>query len=190
MFAEAIVLPWDLFLAGKDEATYPGKVSSNQLNEAIEHHSGGNYQECLPNKKCKTVRAPIQALLSGLIDEHSSGDGELSTCSTSSSFRESTEWKCGNLSSLEIPCVATIRSANSHNLVSLGKLCCTKCKVRIGSDCKPSAEKLLLEFSSENFFKYQVCQILLSFAFFFFFHFSILLVLVWCREDEILLYLI
>ncbi|KAF2309889.1 hypothetical protein GH714_005501 [Hevea brasiliensis] len=131
MFAEAIILPWDLFLGVKDGAMLPFKISGDWLNESLAHYPTENYQERLSNKKRKIDQASSQAL------------------------KRSNEGECGNLSSLEIPCLATVRTANRQNLGGSGKLCFTKSKVKIDADCKLSAEKVLLEFNSENLFKYQ-----------------------------------
>ncbi|XP_021647982.2 CST complex subunit CTC1 isoform X2 [Hevea brasiliensis] len=135
MFAEAIILPWDLFLGVKDGAMLPFKISGDWLNESLAHYPTENYQERLSNKKRKIDQASSQAL------------------------KRSNEGECGNLSSLEIPCLATVRTANRQNLGGSGKLCFTKSKVKIDADCKLSAEKVLLEFNSENLFKYPALQI-------------------------------
>ncbi|KAJ6404838.1 hypothetical protein OIU84_012918 [Salix udensis] len=110
VFVEAVVLPWDLSIAGMDPIAHSAMFGSE-----LSAYSG--------------------------------------------SLRESTKWKCGETSCPEIQCLAITRNANSHNMVSSGKLCCTNCKVKIGADYKPSGRKVLLEFSSDSLFIYQSLQI-------------------------------
>ncbi|KAF9687595.1 hypothetical protein SADUNF_Sadunf02G0109700 [Salix dunnii] len=157
VFVEAVVLPWDLSIAGMDPAAHSGEISRIWLNQALRHYIGKNHEEYLPNKRCKMDCMPSQAFVSVLVDDHSNVGSELSACS--GSLRESTKWKCGEPSCPEIQCLAITRNANSHNLVSSGKLCCTNCKVKIGADYKPSGRKVLLEFSSDSLFIYQLLQI-------------------------------
>ncbi|CAK7347604.1 unnamed protein product [Dovyalis caffra] len=157
VFVEAIVLPWDLSIAGIDPIAHSGEISRNWLNETLGHYIGKNYQEHLPNKRCKIDCTSSQDFVLDLVDDHSYVGSELSTCS--GSLRESTEWKCRELSSThEIPCLAIVRNAKGHNLVSSGKLCCTKCKVKIGADHKPIGRKILVEFSADILSKYQDCN--------------------------------
>jgi hypothetical protein len=157
VFVEAVALPWDLSISGMDPIAHSGEISRIWLNKPLRHYIGENNEEYLPNKKCKMDCMPSQDFVSVLVDDQSYVGSELSACS--GSLRESTKWKCGELSCPEIPCLAIARNANSHNLVSSGKLCCTNCKVKIGADYKPSGRKILLEFSSDSLFRYQVCQI-------------------------------
>lgn len=157
VFVEAVALPWDLSIAGMDPIAHSGEISRIWLNKPLRHYIGENNEEYLPNKKCKMDCMPSQDFVSVLVDDQSYVGSELSACS--GSLRESTKWKCGELSCPEIPCLAIARNANSHNLVSSGKLCCTNCKVKIGADYKPSGRKILLEFSSDSLFRYQMLQI-------------------------------
>ncbi|XP_050236742.1 CST complex subunit CTC1 [Mercurialis annua] len=156
VFAEAIILPWDLFIAEKEGTPLAVAVSGDQLNVPILRYPSDSYQECPPNKKCKIDQASSQTLVSDLIND-CYGCCELSTCS--SSFRESNMEICKNSDPFEIPCSVTVRNGNSHNFVGLGKLSCTRRKTNTCADFKPSAEKVLLEFNSEDLCKYQLLQI-------------------------------
>lgn len=157
VFVEAVVLPWDLSIAGMDPIAHSGDISRIWLNKALRHLVGKNHREYIPNKRCKMDCMPGQAFVSVLVDDHNYVGSELSAYS--GSLRESTKWKCGETSCPEIQCLAITRNANSHNMVSSGKLCCTNCKVKIGADCKPSGRKVLLEFSSDSLFIHQSLQI-------------------------------
>ncbi|EEF52463.1 conserved hypothetical protein [Ricinus communis] len=155
MFAEAIILPWDLFLPGKDGTRLPVKVSGDRPDEPLVNCSIENYQEHPPNKKCKIDQASSQTLASDMMNDCNNGCCELRTCSSLS--KGSTDGKCGNLNSLlEIPCSITVRHGNIYSSFGSGKLCCTKCKTDTGACFKPSTEKVLLEFNTENFIKYQI----------------------------------
>ncbi|XP_015575646.2 CST complex subunit CTC1 isoform X1 [Ricinus communis] len=158
MFAEAIILPWDLFLPGKDGTRLPVKVSGDRPDEPLVNCSIENYQEHPPNKKCKIDQASSETLASDMMNDCNNGCCELRTCSSLS--KGSTDGKCGNLNSLlEIPCSITVRHGNIYSSFGSGKLCCTKCKTDTGACFKPSTEKVLLEFNTENFIKYQSLQI-------------------------------
>uniref|UniRef100_A0A6N2MFT6 CST complex subunit CTC1 n=1 Tax=Salix viminalis TaxID=40686 RepID=A0A6N2MFT6_SALVM len=157
VFVEAVVLPWDLSIAGMDPIAHSSDISRIWLNKASRHLVGKNHGEYIPNKRCKMDCMPGQDFVSVLVDDHSYVGSELSAYS--GSLRESTKWKCGETSCPEIQCLAITRNANSHNMVSSGKLCCTNCKVKIGADYKPSGRKVLLEFSSDSLFIYQSLQI-------------------------------
>ncbi|XVE55950.1 hypothetical protein DITRI_Ditri03aG0198400 [Diplodiscus trichospermus] len=140
VFAEAIVLPFYLFLAGKD-----GNVHSNKVPR---DGTSGNYIDHAPSKRCKTDYASLASL--GFEDNFVSASSEQSTCS----FME----KSGDQSmsfSHEIPCFATIRGANNSIFTSSGILCRTKANAKI----KESADKILLEFKSQSDLKYQLLQI-------------------------------
>ncbi|WCJ35364.1 conserved telomere maintenance component 1 [Euphorbia peplus] len=134
MIAEAIILPWNLFLSGKDGSMLPRRDSGDEFNEQSTEY---------PNKKCKVGK------------ENDSNN----SCSEDISCEGYAEGKCQNLSSLEFPCLATTRTANGHRLLGSGKLCRTNYKLKIGNHDKSIAQKVLLEFNSENFFKYQFLQI-------------------------------
>ncbi|XP_065847135.1 CST complex subunit CTC1 isoform X2 [Euphorbia lathyris] len=154
VFAEAIILPWDLFLAGKDGNMLRHRDSGNQFNEQSTEYPSRIYEEHLPSKKRKVDKVSCPTLVSDLMNGCNYSCSEAVACS--SSCEGYAEGKCENLSSLEIPCLATIRTANGHSLLGSGKLCLTNYKLNIGNYDKSSAQKVLLEFNSENLFKYQI----------------------------------
>lgn len=172
MFVEAIVLPWDLVLDGKNGTKHLTKVSRDQPFEPVEYCGSEDYQGHTPAKRCKTDYTSSRALSSGLIDDLV--DSEVSKFSRSESSEEQT---CTSLSSHEISCLVTFRSVNDHSFISSGILHCTETSIDFQN---LTAEKILLEFNSENVCKYQVCKVasffLFSFFHFFFLLFSLLLI--------------
>lgn len=132
VFAEALVLPCFLFLAGKD-----GSVHKDSKDCAA-----GNYMYNALSKRQKTDGASSRV---NPVFEDNFG--------RVTSLRETCEdHSCMGMSfSHEIPCFATIQGVTT----SSGKLHRTKANAEI-KVCKESAEKVLLEFSSESCLKYQV----------------------------------
>lgn len=144
VFAEARVLPWYLFLAGKDGSLHQGNI--------LRGCTVGNHTDHSSSKRQKTDSASSQ-LSPGFEDNFCSPCLEKGT----SSLRET----CGDPSCLrtsfshEGPCWATIRGVNNFIHTSAGTLCRMKANARVKA-CKGSAKKIFLEFSSESDFKYQV----------------------------------
>ncbi|KAI9200887.1 hypothetical protein LWI28_014534 [Acer negundo] len=155
VFVEAIVLPWDLVLDGKNGTKHLTKVSRDQPFEPQEYYGSEDYQGHTPAKRCKTDYTSSRALSSGLTDDLV--DSEVRKFSCSESSKEPT---CTSLSSHEISCLATFRSVNDHSFISSGILHCTKTSVKTCIDFQNlTAEKILLEFNSENVCKYQLLQV-------------------------------
>ncbi|XP_059636886.1 CST complex subunit CTC1 isoform X2 [Cornus florida] len=152
MFAEAIVLPWDLFLAGKDGDTRQIKASVDQLKNSMEHYADRDYEECVSSKRYKID------LTSGLSNSEK-GSCDNPNCCSSVYNKSHGDWNCCNLSSLEIPCLVTVRSVHDYSQVSSGFLHCRKSNVKVGAGYKSNARKVLLEFTSDSFCKYQLLQI-------------------------------
>ncbi|KAH7567364.1 hypothetical protein JRO89_XS07G0059000 [Xanthoceras sorbifolium] len=152
MCVEAIVLPWDLVLDGKNGSRHPTKVLRDRPFEPVEYCASEDYQGHIPAKRQKIDYTSNRALSSGLMDDLV--DSEVSNFSRSESCKQT----CTNLSSSqEILCSATVRSVNDHNFISLGILHCTKASVKTCIDFQNlTAEKVLLQFNSDNFSKYQV----------------------------------
>ncbi|KAL5777858.1 hypothetical protein ACOSP7_010784 [Xanthoceras sorbifolium] len=155
MCVEAIVLPWDLVLDGKNGSRHPTKVLRDRPFEPVEYCASEDYQGHIPAKRQKIDYTSNRALSSGLMDDLV--DSEVSNFSRSESCKQT----CTNLSSSqEILCSATVRSVNDHNFISLGILHCTKASVKTCIDFQNlTAEKVLLQFNSDNFSKYQLLQV-------------------------------
>ncbi|XP_024952233.2 CST complex subunit CTC1 isoform X2 [Citrus sinensis] len=158
MFVEAIVLPCNLVLYGKDGTEHPTKVLGGLPNELVKHCTGENYRGYVPEKRCKSNYKSGRAVSSGLMDDLAFVECELSTCFQweSSKERKHTHFEMSH----EIPCKAAVRSANNQSLVLPAILCRIKANLNsnVTFQCL-TAEKILLEFNSESFLKYQLLQI-------------------------------
>ncbi|KAK8972926.1 hypothetical protein V6N11_057427 [Hibiscus sabdariffa] len=134
VFAEAIVMPWYLFLAGKDGSTHQDKF--------LIDCTVGNHADHSSSKRQKIDCA---STLSG-------------TC-----FKDNF-CRCGDQSCLrtsfshEIPCSATIQGVNNFIFTSSGTLYRIKANAKI-KVCKGRAKKFFLAFASECDLKYQLLQI-------------------------------
>lgn len=157
MFVEAIILPWDLFLAGSYEISCPTMALGDNPKNSMES-AGGNYLDHVSPKRRKVNHSSSRGLSSNSVNNSSESVREPSSCSIS--YKESREkQKYCDLTSREISCSAMISGVNSHSLVGSVILHCTRTKLNNGGFCRPSGQKVLLEFTSESFYKYQVRQI-------------------------------
>lgn len=153
MFVEAMVLTWNLNVAENDDLLHPTKDSGDQVKKLSEYHKNGCHQEYASFKRQRINDASNTALS----DERNippSALRRLTACS--SSYEDSSEKQRCCASSYDIFCSATIRGANNHDLVRSVVL------YRTGADrhgcgfCRAITNKVLLEFKSETFYKYQV----------------------------------
>ncbi|XP_021910975.1 CST complex subunit CTC1-like isoform X2 [Carica papaya] len=151
-FVEAIILPWDLTLAGKDGAVHLAKFSRNQISEQMEHYAIES-NEHAPIKKQRTSNLTDKELTSGFLNDNLGSEFK-----TSCSYGDDTQTHgCGNLSnSREIRCMATVRCVNNSNLVTSGILYHAKLSAKVNVNGKPHAEKVLLQFQSESSAKYHI----------------------------------
>ncbi|CAN0872913.1 CST complex subunit CTC1 [Linum grandiflorum] len=158
-FAEAIILPWQLFVSNKDECQ-----RSNRHDCLKDGGYGMSSGESMPYKKYKpNLTSSLSDAPPLTVDNPRYGGDGLNSLSPSVRIRDSSNVLCRNLISPEILSYATtIRTANSKTLYMSGKLFCTQCTVKNRVDHKPRTHKILLEFDFANIHKYQVCQI--SFA--------------------------
>ncbi|KAL4332331.1 hypothetical protein GQ457_07G041010 [Hibiscus cannabinus] len=131
VFAEAIVMPWYLFLAGQDGSTHQDKV--------LIDCTVGNHADHSSSKRQKIDCA---STLSG-------------TC-----FKDNF-CRCGDQSCLrtsfshEIPCSATIQGVNNFIFTSSGTLYRIKANEKF-KVCKGRAKRFFLAFASECDLKYQI----------------------------------
>ena len=150
LFVEALILPWNLFLAA-DGLMNPTTVSSEQLEKPMERSAGENYQERVSLRSCNFNHSPTRALRSSIMyDFHKSGGKNHYTQS-----RE--EPRLCNLSSYETSCLVTVRGVDGNDLVTSGILYCTRANLGSSGGCRSGAYKVLMEFKSESFFNYRVC---------------------------------
>ncbi|KAF5468328.1 hypothetical protein F2P56_012486 [Juglans regia] len=156
LYVEALVLPWDLYFV-EDGLVNLEKVSGEQLKECPEHSANENYER-LSLKRRKSDHASIRESSSGVMFEFCKSSSELSACSCSST-QSSEEPRCCNSNSYEISCLVTVRGVNGNRAVSSGIMHCTRLNLNTGGSCRSSMQKVLLEFKSESFVKYQLLQI-------------------------------
>ncbi|KAE8675887.1 Telomere maintenance component 1 [Hibiscus syriacus] len=146
VFAEAIVMPWYLFLTAKDGSIHQEKVLIDcTIGNPTDHSS---------SKRQKTSCSSSQ-----------SGPGFknnfCNVCFEKGTFLRET---CGHQSCMgtnfshEIPCLATIQGVNNFFFTSFGTLYRIKTNAK-AKVCKGSAKKIFLAFASESDFKYQLLQI-------------------------------
>lgn len=167
MFVEAIILPWNLSVAGNNGISYQTGVVGDVPKNFMESCAVGSYMKNVSFKRHKVSHSSSKGLSSGSMDSSCELVGKLNSCSNS--YIESSEdQKYSDLSSHEISCSAIISGVTGSVI-----LYCTKDKLNSGGFCSPSGQKVLLEFKSESFYKYQVCQLFLF------------LVNSWCREITI-----
>ncbi|PQP99936.1 CST complex subunit CTC1 isoform X1 [Prunus yedoensis var. nudiflora] len=157
MFVEAIILPWDLFLAGSYEISCPTRALGDNPKNSMES-AGGNYLDHVSPKRRKFNDSSSRGLSSNSVNNSSDSVREPSSCSIS--YKESREkQKYCDLTSREISCSAMISGVNGHSLVGSVILHCTRAKLNNGGFCRPGGQKVLLEFTSESFYKYQLLHI-------------------------------
>ncbi|BBG94975.1 conserved telomere maintenance component 1 [Prunus dulcis] len=141
MFVEAIILPWDLFLAGSYEISCPTRAFGDNPKNSMES-AGGNYLDHVSPKRHKVNHSSSRGLSSNSVNNSSESVREPSSCSIS--YKESWEKQiyC-DLTSREISCSAMISGVNGHSLVGSVILHCTRAKLNNGGFCRPSGQKLL-----------------------------------------------
>lgn len=150
-FVEAILLPCILSFAGKSGISHSCNVSREKTKELSEYCISGNNEEQVSHKRQKLVKEST----SSSKDEFHTSIYELSACSNS--FRKSKENKtCDDLSSHDISCLVTFRSLQNEKVVCQAILHSTEPMKDMSFNSKPTARKILLEFSFDRFLKYQV----------------------------------
>ncbi|XP_019427330.1 PREDICTED: CST complex subunit CTC1 isoform X2 [Lupinus angustifolius] len=155
IFVEAILLPYTLLLAGKSEVSHSCNAPGEKTKELSEYCISDHNKEQVSNKRQKLAEESI----SSSIDDFHTSIYKLNPCSNS--FMKSKEIKkCLELnSSHDISCLVTFRSLQNEKVVCPAILQSTSPLKDRGFKPKPSARKILLEFSFERFLKYQLLQI-------------------------------
>lgn len=147
--AEAIILPYKLFLSGGNGDGQPLKFHQGNLKSSLHYPETKDDTQKVGFKRQKIAHLQNGALLcsSGkVLQVVGEGKYELQSkkppiilCSPS-----------------EIPCFIAVRSDNNEGLPVPGILFCVNSDAVDNVVDKPSAQKVLLEFSSESFNMYQV----------------------------------
>ncbi|XP_050378605.1 CST complex subunit CTC1 isoform X2 [Argentina anserina] len=152
MFVEAIILPWNLSVAGKNAISCQTGVVENGPKNSMEFCAVGCYLKNGSFKRQKVTDSRKELSL-GSTECSCEAIRKLNSCAKS--CIESNEVKTySNLSSHEISCLAIIGGV-TRSVILYG----TKAKLNGGSFSGPSGQKILLEFKSDSFYKYQLLQI-------------------------------
>nr|XP_004511201.1 CST complex subunit CTC1 isoform X2 [Cicer arietinum] len=153
-FVEAILLPYILLLDGKPGISHSCNVYGDKTLELSKYCFNGNNEEHVSIKRQKLIKKSVNTSK----DEFHTSVYELNVCSNT--FRESKEnTNCDDLSSPDISCMVTFRGLQKENVVCPALLRSKSPRKDMSLNSKPTARKILLEFSSDTFLKYQLLQI-------------------------------
>ncbi|XP_073294227.1 CST complex subunit CTC1 isoform X1 [Primulina huaijiensis] len=154
MFAQAIVLPWDLLVAEKNKESDVTLLSLDHLGDSLEKFTRS--EKVFVHKRCKFDRSVIDA---SNIRSDAIGNGSFGhfpdPCDSYISCR--TE-NCSCISNLpiELSCLISNSSVNYHRK---GTLQYTDADNKIVPCCKPQKSTVLLEFNSESFCVFEALRI-------------------------------
>lgn len=148
-FAEAIVLPWDLLVAGKYKDAMPTNNFSGHRKDPLKFFA--RTREHFAPKRCKTDHSA--QVSSSRMDD--AGNASKSHCNglCSSHGNSHIENRCSN-NGIDLSC-QNIGGTKIHWTGMLHRD--SKC-AEVVSSCKPP-RKVLLEFASDCIFKYEVCSV-------------------------------
>ncbi|OVA10488.1 CST complex subunit CTC1 [Macleaya cordata] len=161
-FAEAIILPWHLLLPGEHGEAQVTEAPKDKPKEHVEYHRR-NYSENLCNKRPKLAHTSDR-------DSTSSSNRNMGVA-ISGSFDCQINWffpdtgisidhKLSNSPAAhEVHRVVLNSSFNEHGLARAGFLIRANSGAMDGVVGKSSAQKVLLEFMSETFSKYQLLRV-------------------------------
>jgi len=150
-FVEAILLPYILLLDGKAEILHPCNVYEEKAIELSKYCFSDNNEERVSSKRQKLIKKSVNTSK----DEFHTSVYELSACSNT--FKESKEnKKLDDLSFADISCMVTFRGLENEDVVRQALLRSTSPSKDTCFNSKLNARKILLEFSSDSFLKYQV----------------------------------
>ncbi|KAK7313892.1 hypothetical protein VNO77_39096 [Canavalia gladiata] len=153
-FVEAILLPCILLLSGKSIIAHSCNASTAKTKELSKYCISCNNEDEVPIKKQKLIKESVNSLK----DEFHTSIYELRACSNS--FWKSEENKCIDLKiSQDTSCLATFRNLQNVNVACPAILRSTSPMKDMSFNSKCTSRKILLEFSSDRFLKYQLLQI-------------------------------
>lgn len=155
VFAEAILLPWDLTFTEKDEVANLTTPEDQQRN-SIKYSSIDKFKEDLRIKKCKADQTSNKALDSGKCDAGSL----IYRLSNSKSYSDEEHSELH--SQIKFPCLV---SGRSFKVPHQGFLHCTDGEAMTSSGCKLDERQVFLEFGSDSFHMYEVCGIFFEYLF-------------------------
>jgi hypothetical protein len=138
-------------LDGKAEILHPGNVYGDKAIELSKSCFCDNNEERVSSKRQKLIKKSVNTSN----DEFHRSVYELNACSNT--FTESKEnKKLEDLSSADISCTVTFRGLENEDVVHQALLRSTSRSKDTRFNSKLNARKILLEFSSDSFLKYQV----------------------------------
>lgn len=140
MFAEAIVFPWDLLVAGKYGDATTTRSFSGHWRDSFKNIAAPKEHPTL--KRCKSEHTSFQ-VNSCCVDDTGSG----------------LENRCCSNNGIELSCRNTGEGENNH---WMGMLHCGSDQAEVVSGCKPPMRKVLLEFGSDYFSNYEVCWLFIN----------------------------
>ncbi|GAB4851988.1 hypothetical protein Ancab_016179 [Ancistrocladus abbreviatus] len=151
MFAEAVVLPWDLCLGVSTAAALPVRFT-----EARREDLNGS-----PQKRCKIKHASdwVQSREVSSLKEFGTNSYIHLLHSCMFSPKSGRDQNSSSTDLVEIPCLITIRGLDGKRMVSSGFLHSNKANVERRVGCSTGLRKVLLEFKSECFFKHKLLRI-------------------------------
>lgn len=150
MFAQAVVLPWDLVVAKKCEAAIMSLVSSGHWMDALENSEGS--EKLFSCKRHKPERGCVKASNHGLKNAGNGLDGYMSG-SAMGYCNNSAYVSCVLEKMLVLPCLISAKGVDRY---WLGNLNCPSDHAQIRSSSKLPGQKVLLEFGRDSFCIYEV----------------------------------
>ncbi|CAA0811904.1 Unknown protein [Striga hermonthica] len=144
MFAQAIILPWDLLLDGASRDTVMIVAPSEYSKVSVE--SIARHENHLVHKRRKPEQIPIKVSNGGLNDARNGISDSCSSCSN----------PCVWNNPLELPCVVATKGVSCY---CTGMLFCANELTEIVCVCKLPMRKVLLEFDPDSFSRYEVSKI-------------------------------
>ncbi|KAG2396924.1 CST complex subunit [Vigna angularis] len=151
-FVEAMLFPFILLFDWKSGIARPCNASWDKTKELSKSCLSGNNEYKFSNKRQKLVKESV----SSSKEEFHTSIYELSACSNSSRKPEENR-KCVNMrSSHDLSCLVTFKCLQSENEVCPAILRSALPMKDASLNSKPSSRKILLEFSSDRFLKYQI----------------------------------
>ncbi|XP_014491983.1 CST complex subunit CTC1 isoform X1 [Vigna radiata var. radiata] len=154
-FVEAMLFPFILLFDGKSGIAHPSNASWDKTKELSKSCLSGNNEYKFSNKRQKLVKESV----SSSKEEFHTSIYELSACSNSSRKPEENRKRVNMRSSHDLSCLVTFKSLQSENQVCPAILRPALPMKDASLNSKPSSRKILLEFSSDRFLKYQLLQI-------------------------------
>ncbi|CAJ1978407.1 unnamed protein product [Sphenostylis stenocarpa] len=154
-FVEAILFPFILLFAGKSRIAHPCNASCDKTKELLKSCLSSNKEDKFSNKRQKLIKESVSSSKDGF---QSSIYG-LSACSNSSR-KPAENKKCVSMRSFhDLSCLVTFKILQNESEVCPAILRSTSPIKDTSFNSKPSSKKILLEFSSDRFLKYQLLQI-------------------------------